>query len=128
MRTHGCAMRICWKTEQFHLLEPGGIQTSMGGSRHSYFCKAKKGPDGDQYIENQDGGKRATVPGVDAEPKMQAKGEMAPDEKDKKDLAEPCPRVNPEVGDFVRVIDIDAGENAGPACVDNMDEEQKRNR
>src|SRR5215468_6963176 len=117
MRTHGRAMRICRKTEQFHLLEPCGIQTSMGGSRHTYFRKAKKCPDGDEHIENQDGGKRATVPSVNAEPKMQAKREMAPDEKDKKDLAEPCPGINPEVGDFVRVIDVDAGENACPAVL-----------
>src|SRR5262249_60477463 len=98
MRTHGRAMRICRKTEQFHLLDPGGIQTSMGGSRHSYFCKAKKCPNGDEHIENQNGGKRATVPGGEAEPKIQAKGEMAPDKKEKKDLAEPCPGMEPEIG------------------------------
>ena len=100
----------------------------MCGSRHSHFGKPKKCSDGDENVEKQDGGKRAAVPGVDAEPKMQANGEMAPNKKDKKDLAEPRPGINPEVGDFVRVIDVDAGKNARPACVDDMDEQQIRNR
>ncbi len=100
----------------------------MGGSRHSHFGKAKECAHGDEYVEKQDGGKRSAVPDVDAEPKMQANGEMAPDEKDKKDLAEPRPGINPEVGDFVRVIDVDAGKNARPACVDDVDEQQIRNR
>jgi hypothetical protein len=63
----------------------------MGGSRHSHFGKAEECANGDEYVEKQDGGKRSAVPGVDAQPKMQANGEMAPDEKDKKDLAEPSP-------------------------------------
>ncbi len=100
----------------------------MRGSGHSHFGKAKKCADWDEYVEKQDGRKRAAVPGVDAEPKMQANGEMAPDEKDKKDLAEPRPGIDPEVGDFVRVIDVDTGKNARPACVDYMDEQQIRNR
>ena len=59
---------------------------------------------------------------------MEANGEMAPDKKDKKDLAEPCPGINPEIGDFVRVIDVDAGENARPARVDDVHEQEIRNR
>src|SRR5262249_49315225 len=55
-------------------------------------------------------------------------GKMAPDEDDKKDLAEPRPGINPEVGDLVRVIDVDAGKNAGPASVDDVDEQQIRDR
>src|SRR5215467_12844952 len=100
----------------------------MGGSCHSHFSKAKKCADGNEHVEKQDGGKRATIPGVDAEPKMQAKGEMTPDKKHKKDLAEPRPGINPKVGDFVWVIDVDAGKNARAACVDDVDEQQIRNK
>ena len=100
----------------------------MRGSGHSHFGKAEKCADRDEHVEKQDGWKRAAVPGVEPKPKMQANGEMAPDEKDKKDLAEPRLGINPEVCDFVRVIDVDAGENARPACVDDVDEQEIRNR
>jgi len=100
----------------------------MRRTRHSHFGKAKQCADGDEHVKKQNGRKRAAVPGVDAEPKMQANGKMAPDDKDKKDLTEPRPGINPEVGDFVRVIDVDAGKNARPACVDDVDEQQIWNR
>ena len=99
----------------------------MRGSRHSHFGKAKKRADGNEHVKKQNGRKCAAVPGVDPEPKMQADGKMAPDEDDKKDLAEPRPGINPEVGDLVRVIDVDAGKNARPACVDDVYEQQIRN-
>ena len=100
----------------------------MRGSGHSHFGKAKKRADRDEDVEKQDGWKRAAVPSVDAKPKMQANGEMAPDEKDQKDLAESRPRVNPEVCDFVRVIDVDAGENARTARVHDVNEQEIGNR
>src|SRR5215831_4625962 len=100
----------------------------MSGSGHSYFGKAEKCADRHEHVEKQDGGKRAAVPSVNAKPEMQANAEMAPDEKDKKDLTEPRTGINPEVCDLVRVIDVDAGENARPACVDDVYEQEIRDR
>ena len=99
----------------------------MRGSGHSDFGKAEKCADWDQHVEKQDDGESAAVPGVDAEPKMQAHTEVAPDQKDEKDLPEPRPRINPEVGDFVRVIDIDTGKDARTPRVDDVDEQEIRN-
>src|SRR6476646_11360371 len=100
----------------------------MDGSRHPHFGKAKKCANRDEHVEKQGGGKRSTVPGVDAEPKMQAHRKMTPDEEDEKDLAEPRPGINPKVSDFVRVIDVDTGEDARPTRVDDVNEQKVRNR
>src|SRR5215472_357007 len=100
----------------------------MGRSGHSNFGKAEKGTERNEHVKKQNSGKRAAVPSVDPEPKMQTNGEMAPDEKDKEDLAESCPGINPEIGDFVWVIDVDAGENARPARVNDVHQQKIRNR
>ena|SRR5215469_4716437 len=100
----------------------------MGGSGHSDFGKAKKGTERNEHVEKQNSGKHAAVPSVDAEPKMETNGEMAPYKKDKEDLAEPRPGINPEIGDFVWVIDVDTGKNACPPCVDDVHKQKIRNR
>src|SRR5262252_2376658 len=100
----------------------------MGGSGHSNFGKAEKGAQRNEYVKKHDSGKRATIPSMDAEPKVQTNAEMAPDEKDKKDLAEPRPGIDPEIGDFVWIIDVDTGENACPARVDDVHKQKIRNR
>ena len=101
---------------------------SMGGSGHSNFRKAEKRAERNQYVKKQDGGKCTAVPSVDAEPKMQTNGEMPPDEKDKKNLAEPRPGIDPKIGNFVWVIDVDACKNARAARVDDVDEQKIWNR
>src|SRR5215471_5092430 len=118
--THCSTMWIGRKANRFHLLEPSRVQTCMGGSRHSNFGKPEKGAKRNEHVEKQDSGERVAIPSVEAEPKMQTDSEMAPDEKDKKDLAKPRPGINPEVGDFVWIIDIDASENPRPSRIDDM--------
>src|SRR5215471_2721994 len=100
----------------------------MGGSVHSNFRKAEKGSERNEHVKKQNGGKRAAVPSVDAKPKMQTNRKMAPDEEDKKDLTEPRPGINPEISDFIWVIDVDAGKNPRPARIDDVDEKKIGNR
>jgi hypothetical protein len=51
-------------------------------------------------------------------------GKMAPDEKNKKDLPISGPWIDPEVGDLVWIVDVDAGNDAGTAGVYNVDEQE----
>ena len=127
VRTNRRAMCISRDAARFHLLKPGRIETSMRGSGHSDFGKAEKCTDWNQHVKKQEYGESAAVPGVDPEPKMQSHTEVAPDEKDEKDLAEPRPGINPEVGDFVRVIDVDTSEDTRTPRVNDVDEEEIRN-
>jgi hypothetical protein len=53
---------------------------------------------------------------------------MAPNKKDKKNLAEPRPGIDPEIGNFVWVIDVDVCENARAARIDDVHQQKIRNR
>src|ERR1700704_2635552 len=55
---------------------------------------------------------------------MQAKGKVTPDEKNEEDLAVPGPGIDPKIGDFVRVIDVDAGQDARAAGIDDVHEQK----
>ena len=124
LRAGGGAPRVRRDAECFHALKPGWVGTSVGSRCHADFRKAEEGAGWDEHISEQEGGKDAPVPAADSEPKMQANREVTPNEKDEEYLAVPGPRINPEIGDFVGIIDVDAGKNARPARIDDVHEQE----
>src|ERR1700730_12334648 len=55
---------------------------------------------------------------------MQADGEVPPDKKHQQYLPVPGPGIDPEIGDFVGVIDVDAGQDACAPSINDVHEEQ----
>ena len=127
LRAGGRAPWIGRDTECFHALEPGRVRASVSGRGHSDLGKPEERASWDEHVSEQESGKDAPIPGADSQPKMQANGKVTPNEKDEENLAIPGPGINPEIGDFVGVIDVDASEDARPAGIDDVDEKEIRN-
>lgn len=51
---------------------------------------------------------------------MQTHDKVPPDQKNQENLAKARPGIDPKVGDFVRVIDVNAGEDACAARIDDV--------
>src|SRR5262249_500955 len=109
---------------RFHTLEPRRIGGSVRAGGHPDFGKPEERTGWNKDIGEQNCRKRALVPGANSQQKMQADREMTPDEKNEEYLLVPGPGIDPKVGDFVGIVDIDAGEDAGPARIDDVNEQQ----
>ena len=121
LRAGGRARWIGGDTECFHALEPGWVGTSVSGRGHADFGKPEERAGWDKHVSEQENRKDAPVPAANSQPKMQANGKVTPNEKDEEDLAIPGRGIDPEIGDFVGVIDVDASEDARPARIDDVD-------
>ncbi len=126
LRAGGRAPWIRRDSERFHALEPGRVGTSVSGRGHADLGKAEERAGWDEHVREQESGKDAPVPAADSQPKMQANGKVTPNENDEENLAVPGPGINPEIGDFVGIIDVDASEDARPAGIDDVDEQEIR--
>lgn len=124
LRTSGGTLWIFGDAHRFHLFEPGRVGLSASGSGHAHLGETEECTGGNEHVSEKDDGKCTTVATAKAQPEMQTDGKMAPDEKNKKDLPISGPWIDPEVGDLVWIVDVDAGKDAGAAGVYDVDEQE----